>query len=87
MNQIDFALTGDGAAPVTVLDLVVGPFYQPGQPLNNLATVLVRHGAKRAVELPAQEIQRAFNAYNAASGGHLHLVTALQMFGAHAPLG
>ena len=81
VNGIDFGLTGDNVAPLTVLDLAVGAFYQPGQPLSNLASILVEHGAKRAGELPREEIQRAFNAYNAASGGHLHLITAAQMFG------
>ena len=60
-NEISFIQRGSKVVPITVLDMIVGPFYKASQPLNKLASLLLSYGAKRAEELPQSEIEKAFS--------------------------
>ena len=74
-------LVGNEVEPVTALDQVLFFGHSRGEDLNadldpntDLVGVLRHYGAKRAAELPKADIQRAFEAHNARSGGRLRLV-------------
>ena len=73
-NLVTFVLVGNKVAAITPLDLA--------EALGASAAValLKQHGAKKAVELPQEDITKKFNEFNAEYEGQLQLVQAQDLF-------
>ena len=73
-NQLVMFLLGTIVLPMTPLDMALAKYDI------SAVHLLQQHGAKRAEEMPREEIIKQFNIYNAQYDGQLKLATAQTRF-------